>query len=135
MAESLLTQLQYRLEQWAESYSSGNAYGLGFLSSSLEYRLQRDGFLQRGSGYFEPRIAVAAEEIEQWVCELYQQNPQMAVALRQYYFTQGSLRQKAKLGHMSHTQFKHQVDLAHQWLLGRWSAVRSNAVSLSLDIA
>ncbi len=120
---SLLKYLEERLYQWAEWYSSGNCYGLGYPSRSLEYRLLHEGTLSRNPFYKPMPSNEKAEEIEHWVKEMGQQNNLMASALRCHYFSAGSLRIKSKNLNISHTQFKYYVDMAHQWLAGRISAI------------
>ncbi|GFN46358.1 hypothetical protein [Candidatus Regiella insecticola] len=110
--------LEDRLYQWAEWYSRGNFSSLGYSSCSIEYRIMTEGNVFRRSGPNPLPTHAAAEEIENWVNAMAQQNPAMARALRCYYFQRGSLRYKAKKLAISHTQFKYHVDMAHQWLLG-----------------
>lgn len=111
-----------RLYDWADWYSRGNLYGLGYPDRTIEYRLMREGgLLIRGTGKKSPPTNAAAEEIEQCVNEMGQQNALMALALRYHYFTYGSLRKKSKSLGISHVQFKIYVDMAKQWLTGRLS--------------
>lgn len=120
--DKFMKYLEERLYQWAEWYSRGNLYGLGYPPCSLEYRIMTEGTIIRSTGSRSLPTNAAAEEIENLVREMSQQNQTMALALRCQYFNRGSLRIKAKRLNISHTQFKHYVDMAHQWLAGRLSA-------------
>lgn len=128
MPNDILQYIERRLEEWADWYSRGNNYGLGYPSCSILYRLMKEGHIIRSSGPKPLPTNEAAEEIESLIKIMAQQNQTMALALRCQYFTQGSLRQKAKQLNMSHTQFKHYVDMAHQWLAGRLSFLNNNTI-------
>lgn len=39
--------VDFRLQQWAEWFSRGNCYGIGYPSSSIEYRLMKEGVMAR----------------------------------------------------------------------------------------
>jgi hypothetical protein len=121
----VLTYVEKRLIEWAEWFSWGNAYGLGYSSCSIEYRLMTEGVMTKYTGFKPIACNEAAEEIEALVVEMADQNFSMANALRGYYFMGGSLRSKAKCLKISHTQLKYAVDMAHQWLAGRLSANKS----------
>jgi|GEM_PF-5985377 len=54
---------------------------------------------------------------------MWNHNEELANALRYYYLTSGSLRDKALKLNISHVHFKYCVDMAHQWLAGWMSAV------------
>ncbi len=114
--------VQRRLQEWAEWFSRGNFYGLGYPSCSIEYRLMREGSITKHSGSRPLPCNTEAEEIEKLVKELSEQNNNLAIALRCFYFTNGSLRVKAKNVAISHVYLKYYVDMAHQWLMGRLSA-------------
>lgn len=122
MYESFMQYLENRLEQWADWYLRGNFYGLGYPNCALEYRLLREGNIQRHSGPPRLRSNEAAEEIEDLVKQMAEYNLIMANALRCQYFMTGTLRTRAVHLKISHTHFKHYVDMAHQWLAGRLSA-------------
>lgn len=117
--EDLKHYLEERLYIWAEWYSRGNFYGLGYPSCSIEYRLMREGVLTRSTAPRPLPSNELAEEIEALVSEMNRYNHQMAMALRHQYFNRGSLRAKAKEMQISHMQFKRYVDMAEQWLIGR----------------
>jgi len=116
-----LEAVQERLEEWAEWYSRGQVYGLGYPSCSLAYRIMASVQTNRQGGQLLLSNS-AAEEIESWVCEMTQHNALMALALRAHYFYSGSLRAKAGLLKISHTQFKFYLGMAEQWLAGRLSS-------------
>lgn len=121
MSDLGLKAVQTRLEEWAEWYSRGQVYGLGYSSCRLDYRIMTSVQTHRKGGQSLPSHP-AAEEIESWVCEMAQHNQLMALALRAHYFHGGSLRAKAALLKISHTQFKFQVSMGEQWLAGRLSS-------------
>jgi hypothetical protein len=123
MNQEFINYVEGRLNQWAEWYSRGNWNGLGYPSCSIEYRLMTEGFVERTS-YASRTLSFheEAEEVEMLVNEMSKQNHHMALALRCHYFTRGGLRTKAKKIEISHMQFKHYVDMAHQWLAGRLSS-------------
>lgn len=110
-----LQAMRTRLEEWAEWYSRGHLYGLGYASQAIEYAILTQG--RRGV----PCLLThpEAEEIEAWVIEMAQQHPPMARALRAYYFHPGSLRAHALALNVSHTQVKLSLDKAHRWLIRR----------------
>jgi len=114
--------LQNRLEQWADWYLRGNFYGLGYPHCSLEYRLLSEGNIQHNKGPRPLPSNEAAEEIEDMVKQMAEHNRSMANALRCQYFVTGTLRTRAARLKMSHSHFKHYVDMAHQWLAGCLSA-------------
>ncbi len=122
MNDDLKRYLEERLNEWAEWYSHGNWYGVGFSPCSIEYRLMTEGILVKNTA---PKVSPTnenAEEIESWVNDMAKQNDRMALALRYNYFTKGGLRFKAQKIQVSHMLFKSYVDMAHQWLAGRLSA-------------
>jgi hypothetical protein len=111
-----------RLHWWAEWYSRGNLCGLGYPPCSLEYRMMCEGTIVRSTGPRQLAINQDAEEIESLICEMSQYHSIMAKVLRSYYFSQGGLREKSKKMNLSHSHYKHYVDLAHQWMIGRLSS-------------
>lgn len=128
MNESALKYVDERLHQWAEWYSRGNLYGLGYPSCSAEYRLMTEGTVVRGTGSKPLPSNKTAEEIEDLVKEMSQHDHLTALVLRCHYFKRGSLRIKAnylkKSGvEISHNHFKYHVDLGHRWLAGRLSGI------------
>ena len=115
-----LAYVEARLVEWADWYSRGNISGLSYPSCSIEYRIHRQGgVLIRGTGEKPSPFNKEADEIENLVKELAEQNILLANVLRCHYFNQGSLRAKARRVKVSHTQFKYYVDMAHQWVNGR----------------
>ncbi len=126
MSDNIIHSVEKRLEQWAEWYSRGNGYHLGYPSCSLEYRLLTEGVVVRSTAPPQLPSHPAAEEMERLVKELGEQNRAIAIILRCHYFMQGSLRAKSnrlkKLDvSISHTHFKRYVDMGHQWLAARLS--------------
>jgi hypothetical protein len=121
MSESFMRYLEERLCQWADWYTRGNCYGLGYPRCSVEYRILLEGVIQRNSGAKPLPSNEAAEEIENLVKQMAQYDATMAKALRCHYFVTGNLRLKSSHLKMSHSHFKHYVDMGHQWLAGRLS--------------
>jgi hypothetical protein len=121
--DSLLTEVKERCGVWAEWYSGGKPYGLGYPSASLEYRILRGGGRKSFTGL---PCHAAAEEIEAWVSDMARYHPQMAQILRCYYFEAQGLRAGAEQLAMGVTAFKEQLEKAHHWLAGRLSFLRGN---------
>lgn len=119
--EQWMQLLENRLQQWAEWSSQDNFCGLGYPPCTMEYKIMHEGSVARSTHHRKIITHTAAEEIEALVNEMSQYHPTMAAILRSYYFSQGSLREKAKILQLSHSHYKHYVDLAHQWLVGRLS--------------
>ncbi|HVV69588.1 MAG TPA: antiterminator Q family protein [Gammaproteobacteria bacterium] len=116
--------LEERLHQWADWYLSGNSYGLGYPRCSIEYRILLEGCIQHNPGPKPLPTNEAAEEIEALVKQMAEYNENMAKALRCHYFLTGTLRTKSAKLKISHSHFKHYVDMGHQWLAGRLFAKR-----------
>lgn len=124
LPEQMLAYVERRLAEWGDWYSRGNLYGLGYPPCSVEYRLMREGIV-RTTPADQRSIPINenAEEIEKLVQELSLQNYNLALALRDYYINQFSLRKQAKQAGISHTQLKYLLDMAKQWVVGRISGI------------
>lgn len=114
--------LEARLSQWAEWYSQGNTYGLGYPPAAIEYRLMREGVIIRSLHPQPLPCHELAEEMEALVGEMAKQAERMAQALRYYYFHPGSLRRQSAQCQLSYTHYRSEVEKAKQWLLGRLTA-------------
>lgn len=125
MQTSFMDYLEERLYEWAEWYLQGNSYGLGYPTCSIIYRILTEECIQRSPGPKPLPTNEAAEEIEDLVKQMAEYNLTMAKALRCQYFLTGTLRTKAARLQMSHSHFKHCIDMGHQWLAGRLSAKNS----------
>lgn len=122
MTSSIEKYIKQRLEEWADWYGRGRDSHLGYPSKSSFVRLMEGELLTNTNG--APKSLPSnerAEEIEALVKEMAEQHYKMATTLRCEYFLQGSLRVKAKVLKISHTQFKYYLDMAIQWLIGRLS--------------
>lgn len=86
-----------------------------------------EGNAQHSSGPKPLPCNEAAEEIEDLVKQMAEQNLTMADALRCQYFVTGTLRTRAARLKISHSHFKYYVDMAHQWLAGRLSGKKVTA--------
>jgi len=116
--------VEERLQQWAEWYSRGNLYGLGYPPYSLEYRLMTEGIVVKSSGPKPLPYSEEAEEIEVLVKEIARQNNTIALALRCQYFGylgRRKSREHAKLLKISYARFRTYVDMGRHWLAGRLS--------------
>ena len=124
--EQWLFYIEARLTRWAEWHTKENELGLGYPSRSLEYRLLHEGIVMRSSHSLATSVHCQrpVEEVEALMEELSRYHHPMAIALCHYYFSKGSLREKAKGMKISHVHYKHLVDLAHQWLIGRLSRAK-----------
>lgn len=122
MDDAYLKYIERRLNDWAEWFSGNHSYALGYPPNSMEYLLMTHGC--RISTGFPKALPTneEAEEIEDLIREMAENNYNMALALRCYYFTHGGLRTKAKRVNISHSLYKNYVDMGHQWLAGRLSA-------------
>ena len=98
------------IEKWAESFSKGNDYGLGFPSCSIEYRMMKEGHVIRTTASKYLPCNKEAEEIESLVSEMSKQNEMIAYALHCHYFQTGTLRSKAK-------KFKYLMDILNILLI------------------
>lgn len=120
METYIMEYIELRLEIWAKWYASIMDSGLGYPKQSLESRaLENGGVLVRSFGPKSLPSNESAEEIESLVCQLAKQNSKLATALREFYFGQGTVKQRAKKINTSSTQFRVFVDMAKQWLIGR----------------
>jgi antitermination protein Q len=126
--EQMQTYVERRLEEWGHWYSRGNLHGLGYPPCSIEYRLMHEGIVRtQPAGHRAMPVNERAEEVEKLVQEMSLQNSSMALALRDYYFNYYSLRKQARAGGISHTQLKHLLDMAKQWVVGRLSGMISSS--------
>ena len=114
--------VERRLQIWADWYSHGCGFGLGYPSKNLMANLQEmGGLLIKSTGETSLPVNACAEEIEKLVGELAQRYRSLANALREYYLGEGTTVQKAKRLNMSRAQFNICVDKAKMWLSGRLS--------------
>ena len=114
--------VEQRLEHWARWYSSGNYYGLGFHSETIEYVLMTVGVMIKSTGLKPLPYDEGAEEIEALVTEMTKHNEKMAIMLRIHYFGNGLVSERAEKLGVSYGRFRVYVDMARQWLAGRLSA-------------
>jgi hypothetical protein len=120
--ENMLAYVERRLAEWGHWYSRGNLFGLGYPPCSIEYRLMKEGNVRtQPAGQRFLAVNENAEAIEKLVQEMSLQNSSMALALRDCYINQFSLRKQAKQAGISHTQLKALVDMGKQWVVGRVS--------------
>ena len=111
--------LDRRLQAWADWYSHGCGFGLGYPSKNLMARLQETGGIHiKAIGQISSPLNAGAEEIEKLVRELAQRYRSLADSLREYYLGEGTMTQKAKRVNMSYRQFKYCVDKATIWIDG-----------------
>ena len=123
--DDFMNYVQQRLEHWAQWFTRGNYYGLGYkLIKLIEYVLMTVGIIVKSTLPKPLPCDEEAEEIEALIKTMCKQNEYLANTLRHYYLTNGSLREKAARLNISHVHFKYCVDMAHQWLAGRLSSVQ-----------
>ena len=109
--------VEYRLQAWANWYTHGCGFGLGYPAKNLMLKLQEMGVLCTQT--IGPRplpLNTDAEEVEKLVAELAQRYRSLANSLREYYLGEGTMMQKAKRLEMSYAQFKICVDKGKVWL-------------------
>ena len=122
--EDFMIYVERRLEHWARWFSSGNYYGLGYHSESIEYVLMTVGIMIKSTAPKPLPSDEEAEEIEAIVREMAEYNEKMATMLRIHYFGNGLVCERARKLGMSYARFRAYVDMARQWLAGRLSASR-----------
>lgn len=111
-----------RLDEWAEWYIQHGDLGLGYPRKSLEGRLMDSGgIIAKVTIAPELMCNAEAEEIEQMVLELNQQNAFLAQVLREQYFGKGVMRSKAERMRISCVNFRVHLKMAKLWLAGRLS--------------
>ncbi len=114
--------LEHRLEEWGEWLRIGNSFGLGYGKLSFIELIRQGRIITKNKRFYQFIEAhEAAEEIENLVSEMAQYKLNMAQALRSYYMDNLSLRSSAKKLGISHMQYKLYVDMAKQWLIGKFS--------------
>jgi len=111
--------VEFRLQEWAEWFSRGNFYGIGYPSSTIEYRLMTEALIFQQKGHKSLHCHHDAEEIESLVCEIRHQNNKMALALRYHYFNYHDYKSTLLI---SRTQFQNYLGMGRQWIAGRLSA-------------
>lgn len=127
MDEKFLIYVDMRLVQWADWFSKNNLYGLGYPSSTIEYRLMKEGVLINSTSPRQFLSNTDAEEIELLVKELERNIRNIGLALRSQYFGQKTSRERAERLGMSYAQFRILVDQGRLWLAGRLSAKNQKA--------
>jgi hypothetical protein len=123
-----LAYIKDRLYDWAEWYSQCNFFGIGYSSRTIEHRLMVEGAI---IGSTAPKSFLQnkeAEEIENYLHEMYLQEPETAIAMRwKYFFPNDSFRVlAAKLSahglNISHASVQMLLAKGHHWLEGRMTA-------------
>lgn len=126
MKKDYLIYVKIRLAQWAEWYSQNNLYGIGFSSTSIEYRLMTEGTLINSTAPRQFKSNLYAEEIEALVKEIGHYEKMIEVALRIHYFEKSTMRECAKKLGLSFAYFRMLVSQGQIWLAGRLSAYKEN---------
>jgi hypothetical protein len=118
---NITSYLNNRLNHWAKWFVYHGDFGLGFPHKSREGQLIDGGGISiRSTSHYIPSNSMA-EETENLVKELANQNARLAEALREYYFGAGNMVYKAQHIGVSASHFKVYVDMAKYWLIGRLS--------------
>lgn len=127
MYKNINDYVNYRLDVWADWYHRSKDNHLGYSNTNILERLREmGGYYIKATGQKPLPSNFEAEEIEQLVREMHQQDPKMALALRRYYQTDSDL-----IGHtlkafkMSYTQQMVHVNRARAWLAGRLTTLGS----------
>lgn len=113
--------LENRLQEWAEWLKSGNFLNIGYPRQSIS-ALVMEGKSVSKKDNFRKTVETneSAEEIEKFVVEMARYKPLMAKSLRMHYFDQLSFRRSAKKLNISYMQYNLYIQMAKQWLLGRF---------------
>ncbi len=114
--------IEYRLQEWANWFDKGNFYGIGFSTSTIEYRLMTEGIVSNQPGYKTLHCNDEAEEIENLISEMHKQNFKMSLALRHHYFGYNKSHDRRSALPFSRTQLQTYLGMGRQWLAGRLSA-------------
>lgn len=124
MEKNINDYVNYRLELWADWYHRCKDNGLGYPSTNILARLKEmGGYYIKATGPKPLPSSFEAEEIEQLIREMHQQDAKMALALRRYYHTDGDVMgHTIKNFNMSYTQLGVHVNRARAWLAGRLTA-------------
>ncbi|MEO8964505.1 MAG: hypothetical protein ABI370_07530 [Gammaproteobacteria bacterium] len=119
--EDFMNYVEKRLDHWAQWYSTGNYYGLGFHSETIEYVLMTVGVLIKSTSIKPTPCDEEAEEIEALIIEMAKHNIKMAMALKIQYLSKRKARDRSAELNVCATKFRIYVDMAKQWLAGRLS--------------
>jgi hypothetical protein len=125
MEQYFIKYVESRLKEWAEWHSKENSGALGFSSVSIQYRLMNEGTIIKTNDARSLPSNADAEEIEAYWTEMYEQNEAIAIAIKNYYFVDSTLRTQSQLMKISHNQFRHYVQMGHQWMAGRLSVLKN----------
>lgn len=118
--KAILAYINDRLEEWAEWTRTGLRLGLGYPACSLEYRLLREGHVEKGyQGLVPIPEHPNAEEVDRLLCEMAAQNQKLVQAIKLYYLETGTIRQKSRKIRISHARFETYLTAARWWLAGR----------------
>lgn len=127
MRKNINDYVNYRLDIWADWYHRCRDNGLGYPSTNILARVKEmGGYYIKATGPKPLPSNLEAEEIEELVREMHQQDPKMALALRRHYQADSDI-----LGHslkdfkMSYTQLMVHVNRARAWLAGRLTAIKN----------
>ncbi|MDX2164342.1 MAG: antiterminator Q family protein [Gammaproteobacteria bacterium] len=113
--------LEHRLQEWAEWLKTGNFLNIGYQrQSSIAMFHEGKTINQTGKSKASVETHEEAEEFERMVVQMAQYKPIMADCLRNYYLNQLSLRESAKKFGISHAQYGAYLQMAKQWLVGRF---------------
>ena len=123
LKESMLY-VENRLEEWAEWFSGGNWYGLGFSNCSIVHRLMTEGVIVKAERAVNISSNKSAEEMENLIQEMWKQNEDLANALRINYLTKGSIRFKAIKFSCDRRELASFLNMARYWLAGRLTAAQ-----------
>ena len=119
----ILAYINDRLCEWAEWTLSDRHLGIGYPPCSLEYRLMREGHVEKTYLGFTPLPEhPAAEEMEALLVEMATQYRQMADVIYAYYLERDGYLQKSRRLGISIALFKTHLNMGRWWLAGRLSS-------------
>lgn len=114
--------IEERLIEWAAWFTKDNHGGIGYpKTSSIRMFLEGATIGKKRKAPKPLPTHEAAEEMEAFINEMYQQKPLMASVIRLHYLDHLSIRKNAESLHISHTQFKQYISMGKQWLAGKLS--------------
>jgi len=124
MKTSSFAYVEMRLIRWATWFSRNNLYGIGFPSSSMQYRIMVEGIVIRSTAPKQFPSNEDAEETEALVKEIEKENKKVGLALRGQYFGNKTSRERAEQLGIPYSVFRSYVVMGKHWLAGRLSAQR-----------
>lgn len=108
--------VECRLQDWADWYSRGNYFNIGYPSCSVEYKLMKGAYRDSDHNTTPFNINSEAEEVESLINKMAKVKKKWALSIHCYYFSRGGLRRKALMMNISHQMLKKNLNCAKYWL-------------------